>query len=271
MKEKLFIRLNRRIKRFLLNLATKYIRHCAKDSNYIKYAINEFNIAYEDWKEDEMQNLMCNQVLELLSVLDTHGDSGFSIQYKLSLLNKLIRFQPIKPLTFKENEWRTDIIDSFDNSRQNIRDSRYFLYLNGDIHYNDDIIKVPTYYIGESKIIIKRRGASLYGIIHVLDENGKVYRLNIKLKKPYTYPNPTISVPIYEIEYPSDWWLNFAKYNVIEDIKEHYDVEVIEDRRYLKEEVEDFKDGIYKKELMDRIELMKRHMYCKDKPSTFKE
>lgn len=24
---------------------------------------------------------MCNQVLELLSVLDTHGDSGFSIQY----------------------------------------------------------------------------------------------------------------------------------------------------------------------------------------------
>ena len=28
MKEKLFIRLNRRIKRFLLNLATKYIRHC---------------------------------------------------------------------------------------------------------------------------------------------------------------------------------------------------------------------------------------------------
>ena len=95
MKEKLFIRLNRRIKRFLLNLATKYIRHCAKDSNYIKYAINEFNIAY--------------------------------------------------------------------------------------------------------------------------------------------------------------------------------DVEVIEDRRYLKEEVEDFKDGIYKKELMDRIELMKRHMYCKDKPSTFKE
>ena len=44
MKEKLFIRLNRRIKRFLLNLATKYIRHCAKDSNYIKYALNEFKI-----------------------------------------------------------------------------------------------------------------------------------------------------------------------------------------------------------------------------------
>lgn len=52
--------------------------------------------------EDEMQNLMCNQSLELLSVLDTHGDSGFSIQYKLSLLNKLIRFQPIKPLTLKK-------------------------------------------------------------------------------------------------------------------------------------------------------------------------
>lgn len=252
------------IKDFLIRQALRYLRSQAKDSNYIKYAINEFNITYEDWKEDEMQNLMCNQVLELLSVLDTHGDSGFSIQYKLSLLNKLIRFQPIKHLTFKENEQETDIIDSLDNSRQNTRDSRYFLCSNGDIHYNDDIVKVPTYYIGESKIIIKRRGESLRGTIRILDENGKVYRLNIKLKKPYTYPNPTISVPIYEIEYPSDWWLNFAKYNVIEDIKEHYDVEVIEDNKYLKEEVEDFKNGIYKKELMDRIELVRRHMYYKD-------
>lgn len=32
-----------------------------------------------------------------------------------------------------------------------------------------------------------------------------------------------------------------------------------------KKEVEEFKDGIYKKELMDRIELVKQHMYCKDK------
>lgn len=249
------------IKDFLIRQALRYLRSQAKDSNYIKYAINEFNIAYEDWKEDEMQNLMCNQVLELLSVLDTHGDSGFSIQYKLSLLNKLIRFQPIKPLTFKENEWETDIIDSLDNSRQNTRDSRYFLCSNGDIYYNDDIVKVPTYYIGESKIIIKRRGKSLRGTIRILDENGKVYRLNIKLKKPYTYPNPTIEVPIYEIEYPSGWFLTLSKIDVIEKIKEHYDVDVIEDKDYFKNEVENFRDGKYKKELLDMIGIVKDHMY----------
>ena len=249
------------IKDFLIRQALRYLRSQAKDSNYIKYAINEFNIAYEDWKEDEMQDLMCNQVLELLSVLDTHGDSGFSIQYKLSLLNKLIRFQPIKPLTFKENEWETDIIDSLDNSRQNTRDSRYFLCSNGDIHHNDDIVKVPTYYIGESKIIIKRRGESLRGTIRILDENGKVYRLNIKLKKPYTYPNPTIEVPIYEIEYPSGWFLTLSKIDVIEKIKEHYDVDVIEDKDYFKNEVENFRDGKYKKELLDMIGIVKDHMY----------
>ena len=95
MKEKLFIRLNRRIKRFLLNLATKYIRHCAKDSNYIKYALSEFKIAYDDWKKEEMQNLMCNQILDLLALLSTQGDSGFSYGYKIERLKKTFKFYSI--------------------------------------------------------------------------------------------------------------------------------------------------------------------------------
>jgi hypothetical protein len=55
--------------------------------------------------KDEMQKLMCDQVLELIDIFANHGHSGSSAPYALSLFDTLARFKPIGPLTGVDSEW----------------------------------------------------------------------------------------------------------------------------------------------------------------------
>jgi len=76
---------------------------------YITHAKKEFELA--GWTNEkgefecDMQKLMCEQVLELLEVFSTHGHSGSSYGYAVSLFEKLARFKLITPLTGNDNEW----------------------------------------------------------------------------------------------------------------------------------------------------------------------
>jgi hypothetical protein len=54
---------------------------------------------------DEMQQLMNQQLRELILVFSTHGHSGFSAGYAISALEKLLRFEPLRPLTGDPDEW----------------------------------------------------------------------------------------------------------------------------------------------------------------------
>ena len=78
-------------------------------SSYTAHAKNEFKLA--GWTDEEgkyncdMQELMCNQVIELLEVFSTHGHSGSSYGYAVSLFEKLAKFKLITPLTGNDNEW----------------------------------------------------------------------------------------------------------------------------------------------------------------------
>ena len=73
--------------------------------------------------EDEMQELMCKQVLELLDLFSTHGHSGSTAPYAISLFEKLASFKPVTPLTGEDWEWneicdgRTDGVTVFQNKR----------------------------------------------------------------------------------------------------------------------------------------------------------
>lgn len=55
--------------------------------------------------KDDMQELMCTQVLELLEVFHNHGHSGSTASYAISLFEKLAKFKPIAPLTGEDWEW----------------------------------------------------------------------------------------------------------------------------------------------------------------------
>lgn len=73
------------------------------------YAFSEFKFC--GWMDDEgrfvdeMQELICRNICEVIKVVYNQGHSGFSHSYLLSMLNKLLKDEPLKPLTGEENEW----------------------------------------------------------------------------------------------------------------------------------------------------------------------
>ena len=77
--------------------------------SYQSHAMMEFRAA--GWLKpdgtytDDMQQLMCTQVLELLAKFDDHGHSGNSAPYAINLFSKLAKFEPIVPLTGEDWEW----------------------------------------------------------------------------------------------------------------------------------------------------------------------
>jgi len=57
-------------------------------------------------KEDaEMQDLMDKHILELVEAFSKQGHSGFSANYAVSILTRLLRWEPLTPLTGEDNEW----------------------------------------------------------------------------------------------------------------------------------------------------------------------
>ena len=74
---------------------------------------------------DEMQALMNAQLKELILVFSTHGHSGFSASWARQALNKLLAYQPLRPLTGEPEEW----MDHGDGVFQNKRCSHVFKQL----------------------------------------------------------------------------------------------------------------------------------------------
>jgi hypothetical protein len=78
-------------------------------SNLEKHALIEFRAA--GWVDengkyiDEMQQLICEQVVQLLSMFSEHGHSGTSAPYTINLFKQLAMFEPLVPLTGEDWEW----------------------------------------------------------------------------------------------------------------------------------------------------------------------
>lgn len=90
-------------------------------SNLVNHAKTEFKAAgwlNEDGSfKDETQQLVCEQILELLELFSSHGHSGSSAPYAISLFNKLAKFEPIVPLTGEDWEWYECSDGVFQNKR----------------------------------------------------------------------------------------------------------------------------------------------------------
>lgn len=67
------------------------------------YAEKEMDIA---WPEtDEMQDMIKKDILSIIDVFEEQGHSGTSAAYTLNILERLLRFKPISPLTGADDEW----------------------------------------------------------------------------------------------------------------------------------------------------------------------
>ena len=83
-----------------------------------KFAMEEFRVCgwlNEDgtFKVDEedgtkMQEVMCKGVLEVLAAFESQKHSGFSAGYAISMIQRLLKYQPLSALTGEDDEWTTE-------------------------------------------------------------------------------------------------------------------------------------------------------------------
>lgn len=197
---------------FLMEIITKL----NYDSKFIKHAIDELQIAgyFRNDKDSELSNLMAKDIIELLTVFSTHGHSGSSASWAISLFKDLAMFKTISPLTLEDNEFTKD---SFGGGiYQNKRNSHIFKDNKG-IYNIDAFVKKgikrrlfdtkelidinPTHYNGT--IFESRAGkATGRGFRNSYFKQEDIDKKRIPLK--------TIVIPVIEIEVQKDDFLSFV-------------------------------------------------------------
>lgn len=96
-------------------------------SNIVDYAKNELDLLGRD--EDGIQDSVNKNILDIIEIFAEQGHSGFTAGYVLGMLERLLRWKPIKPLTGEEDEWNEP--NKLGRHRQNKRCGSVFLDENG--------------------------------------------------------------------------------------------------------------------------------------------
>lgn len=90
-------------------------------SNTIHHALSEFVFAGwmtpEGTFDDEMQESICQNMIDVIELIDGQGHSGFSIQYLINHLTTLLKQEPLTPLTGEADEWVQMQDDLYMNKR----------------------------------------------------------------------------------------------------------------------------------------------------------
>ena len=86
-------------------------------SNLKTYAIDELTRIGMYGSDDEMNNEMCNHILKMIDVFVEERHSGFSAEYAINILQKLLRWEPLSPLTGGDDEWCEVSDELFQNKR----------------------------------------------------------------------------------------------------------------------------------------------------------
>jgi hypothetical protein len=83
---------------------------------------------------DEYNAMMRNHILHMVEEFSKEGHSGFSANYAINCLQKLLRFEPLSPLTGEDSEWESVRHLGDDPHYQNKRCSRVFKDKDGICH-----------------------------------------------------------------------------------------------------------------------------------------
>lgn len=74
-------------------------------SNIKQFAISELTRIGMYNSDDEMNQDMCKHILKMVDTFSEEGHSGFSASYAIGILEKLLRWEPLSPLTGEDDEW----------------------------------------------------------------------------------------------------------------------------------------------------------------------
>ena len=91
------------------------------------HAVHELNlIGMTEDSPDEMNRAMRKHILHMMQEFAEEGHSGFSASYAIGLLEKLLRYKPLTPLTGEDDEWIDIAFQSGGILWQNKRASHVF-------------------------------------------------------------------------------------------------------------------------------------------------
>jgi len=98
----------------------KILRASSEDSDFRQHFEREWEILFP--QPDEMQDMMKEHLLDMVCLFAMEGHSGFSANYAISFIPKILNFEPLSPLTGEDDEW----IDHGEGNFQNKRCSKVF-------------------------------------------------------------------------------------------------------------------------------------------------
>lgn len=85
-------------------------------NNLVRHAEHELNLIC-DGKPDEIQASINKNILDIIKVFSEEDHSGTTAAYTADILNKLLRFEPLKPLTGNDDEWTEVTTGQWQNKR----------------------------------------------------------------------------------------------------------------------------------------------------------
>jgi hypothetical protein len=85
---------------------SNYHKHAVEELKRCGYNFDDDGYPIEDPSEEwDMNAEMCMCVLEVLDVFEKQGHSGASASYAINVLEKVMKFEPLTPLTGDDDEW----------------------------------------------------------------------------------------------------------------------------------------------------------------------
>lgn len=101
--------------------------------NLVEYAKSELSRLEKDG--DDLQQLMSRHIIDIIEMFSKQGHSEFSANYAIRILERLLRWKPITPLTGADDEWELKCCDSDGISTyQNTRCFSVFKYVDSQGH-----------------------------------------------------------------------------------------------------------------------------------------
>lgn len=94
-------------------------------SNLLAHAKHELSLLRGGDEPDEMQDAIEAHILKMVELFADEGHTGMSAGYAIQILEKVLRYEPITPLTGADDEW-TDLEYAPDMKYQNKRCGHVF-------------------------------------------------------------------------------------------------------------------------------------------------
>lgn len=107
-------------------------------SNLVDYAKDELTRAGLFDEDSDYNGELGNAALEIVKVFAKQGHSGASAAIVTSIVEKLLRFEPLTPLTYEPDEWNNVSEMSGSPMWQNKRKATTFSVDGGKTHYDLD-------------------------------------------------------------------------------------------------------------------------------------